>query len=289
MEILLRRSFDAADLPPAVLEHSHKRLAYELATSGPAPAGTIEVTRWRAGAVPTQMFETDVVIEPGYYTYGDDANVWHINFADPSLFAYYGTALLAQDELQCLEHPALGPLHEALGGHACTFVAHANWPTPVLVKHVERRCALVGLYGNAFAAASADEVRAALSLVRPPTHTNIIAIAAPVGSGAYRRRELDQIVETAYCGFAAAMNEGAIEVRTGFWGCGAFGGNRIVMTSLQLYAAQLAGVARVRFYAFDASGRADAHECAALASLAGARIVDAILERELEWGVGNGT
>jgi hypothetical protein len=280
MELLLRRSFAASDLPPAVIGHSHKRLAHELAMSGPAPVGTIEVTRWRAGAVPAQMVETEFVIEPGYYAYGDDANVWHVNFADPSLFAYYGTALLAQDELQCLEHPALGPLHEALGRDAKT---EDDGPTPVLVKHVERRCALTGLYGNAFAAATADEVRAALSLVRPPTHTNIIAIAAPVGSGAYRRHELDQIVETAYCGFAAAVHEGADEIRTGFWGCGAFGGNRIVMTSLQLYAARLAGVNRVRFYAFDAAGRADATAGAALAG------VDAILERELEWGVGNGT
>src|ERR1700744_606019 len=129
MELMLRRSFDAAALPPAVLEHRHKRLAHELAMSGPAPVGTIEVTRWQAGAVPPHMSDTDVVIEPGYYAYGDDANVWHVNFADPSLFAYYGTALLAQDELQCLEHPALGSLHEALGEHAKT--EHAG-PTPVL-------------------------------------------------------------------------------------------------------------------------------------------------------------
>jgi hypothetical protein len=289
MEPILRRRFDASDLPPAVLKHSHKRLAYELAMSGPPPTGSIEVTRWRSGDTPTRLSETELVIEPGYYRYGDEPTTWHVNFADPSLFAYYGTALLAQDELQCLEHPALGSIHEALGAHACTFDGQADLPTPVLVKHVERRCSLAGLYGSAFAAASADEVRAALTLVRPPTHTSLIAIAAPVGSGVYSRRELERILSTAHTGFAAAVTDGAIEVRTGFWGCGAFGGNRIVMTAMQLYAARLAGVALVRFYAFDDAGRADANEGVALASLAGEHVIDAILERELAWGIGNGT
>ncbi|HEX4452855.1 MAG TPA: hypothetical protein VH143_18400 [Kofleriaceae bacterium] len=287
METLLRRRFDASDLPPAILRHPHKRLAYELAMSGPAPSGSIEVTRWRSGDVPTRSSETELVIEPGYYRYGDEPTTWHVNFADPSLFYAYGSALLAQDELQCLEHPALGQLREALGEHANT--EDDAGATPVLVKHVERRCALAGLYGNAFATASADEIRAALSLVRPPTHTNLIAIAAPVGSGVYSRRELELIASTAYTGFAAAVNEGAIEVRTGFWGCGAFGGNRLVMTAMQLYAARLAGVARVRFYAFDDAGRADANAGAALASLAGEHVIDAIRERELARGIGNGT
>ncbi|HEX7701865.1 MAG TPA: hypothetical protein VF403_14110, partial [Kofleriaceae bacterium] len=48
-----------------------------------------------------------------------------------------------------------------------------------------------------------------------------------------------------------------VEVRTGFWGCGAFGGNRELMTMLQLLAARLAGLSRLRFYAFDDAGRAD--------------------------------
>lgn len=30
---------------------------------------------------------------------------WYVNFADRNLFGYYGGTLLAQDELQVLEHP----------------------------------------------------------------------------------------------------------------------------------------------------------------------------------------
>jgi hypothetical protein len=33
MELLLRRSFDVADLPPPAIDHRNKQLAYELAMS----------------------------------------------------------------------------------------------------------------------------------------------------------------------------------------------------------------------------------------------------------------
>lgn len=39
---------------------------------------------------------------------------WHPNFADKHLFGYYGGNLLAQDELQVLEHPILGSIREAI-------------------------------------------------------------------------------------------------------------------------------------------------------------------------------
>ncbi len=121
-----------------------------------------------------------------------------------------------------------------------------------------------GLYGNRFAVAPADTIRAAVHVHRPPTRTNLIAIAAPsAGRGPYFRHQLEQILVTAYTGFSAAIAESrrlwptaAVEVRTGFWGCGAFGGNRRAMTLLQLLAARLAGVDRLRFYVFDDAGDA---------------------------------
>ncbi len=33
---------------------------------------------------------------------------WHVNFADRHLFVAYGSPLMAQDEIQCMEHPVLG-------------------------------------------------------------------------------------------------------------------------------------------------------------------------------------
>ena len=47
---LLRRSYVAAELVrthPPILRDPHKQLVHDLAASGPPPAGTIEVTRWR--------------------------------------------------------------------------------------------------------------------------------------------------------------------------------------------------------------------------------------------------
>ena len=112
------------------------------------------------------------------------------------------------------------------------------------------------------------------------------------------RAQLDGIVATAYTGFAAAVGESSrlwpgvpVEVRTGFWGCGAFGGNRLVMTSLQLYAARLAGVARLRFYASDDAGRADLYAGARVlddAIAAGGDVVERIANRDFRWGTSNG-
>ncbi len=77
-----------------------------------------------------------------------------------------------------------------------------------------------------------------------------------------------------------------VEVRTGFWGCGAFGGNRHVMTILQLAAARLAGVSRVRFYAFDDAGIATFEQARAVKL--GADPIEAVLERGYRWGVSDG-
>ncbi len=310
MENLLGRSFVAAELVrahPPILRHSHKQLVYEVA--GPQTSGTIEVTRWRATGVPTELHAIELVAMPGYYDYaGDDAATWHVNFADPFLFVAYGSRLLAQDELQCAEHPVLGSIREALGEHALT--EEHGVATPVVIAGVERRCILAtapdldagrpyGLYGNRFAMAELSEIRAAVTLLRSPTRTNLIAIAAPTGSGEYMRAQLDAIVATAYTGFAAAVEESSrlwpgapVEIRTGFWGCGAFGGNRLVMTSLQLYAARLAGVARMKFYAFDDAGRADLQAGARVladAIAAGGDVVERIADRDFRWGTSDGT
>jgi hypothetical protein len=306
---LLRRSFDAKTLfatSPPVFAHPHKRLAFELACTGTPPRGTIEVTRWAALALPATatLATTDIVAVPGFYDYAEiGATSWHLNFTDPRLFVAYGSRLLAQDELQAVEHPALGALREALGDEAITEEAGAA--TPVLVAGVERRCVLdtapcparpYGLYGNQFARAPSTDVRAALRVLIPPPHTNLIAIAAPSGSGPYWRKQLEAILAIALTGFAAAKQEsrGTVEICTGFWGCGAFGGNRRAMTLLQLLAARLAGIDRLRFFTGDT---AEAFEAGAddLASIDVAPdepladVLDRIDDLDYEWGTSDGT
>jgi hypothetical protein len=277
---LLHRDYDAATLirkHPPQWRHPHKRLVYELC-DGAASTGAIGVTRWAAAELPVTatISPVEAIAMAGYYDYaGDDRGVWHVNFADPQLFVAYGSKLLAQDELQAAEHPVLGAIREALIAEGEAAMTEGDGgPTPVLVVGAERRCTVEtgpdldagrpsGLYGNRFAAASADVVRRAVRVHSPARKTNLIAMAAPVGSGEYMRAQLERILVTAYTGFAAAIGETrrlwpgtATEIRTGFWGCGAFGGNREVMVIMQLLAARLAGVARLRFYAFDDAGRA---------------------------------
>jgi Poly (ADP-ribose) glycohydrolase (PARG) len=327
MELLYRRDYDAARLfrsVPLELDHKNKQFVFELAMSGDPPSGTISVSRWNAASLPTARTVTEFVPLPGYFDYaGPDAGVWHINFADPHLFFAYGSALLAQDELQCAEHPALGAIREALAAeHLAPLTEDEGIATPVLVANVERRVALttrptasnpVGLYGNAFSRADPSTIREAAHLQRPAPKSHIIAIAAPTGSGTYTRRQIEYAVTAAYTGFAAAVVESQrlwpgtpVEIRTGFWGCGAFGGNRELMTVVQLYAAELAGVARVKFYAFDDTGRADFEKGRAalskdtsidetglprLGSAAeGQRgVIDQLVARGYQWGFSNGT
>ncbi|AGC43383.1 hypothetical protein MYSTI_02054 [Myxococcus stipitatus DSM 14675] len=322
---LFRREYEPAALlaaHPPVQRHPHKQWVFEQACPpGAIHTGRVELTRWKAAPLPAtvSLAETQCLAVPGTYDYsGDDAGVWHVNFADPQLFVAYGSGLLAQDELQAAEHPVLGALREALlaeGVPAKTEEPGAA--TPVLILGAERRCAIAtapdraasrpfGLYGNRFAAAPLKTLSTAVQVLRPPTRTNLIAIAAPTGHrGPYFRHQLEQVLVTAYTGFAAAGWESRrhwpaqpVEVRTGFWGCGAFGGNRHAMTLLQLLAARLAGIDRVRFYTFDLAGEA-AYQAGAddldtvLAAGAPGEPLSGLIERiadlDYEWGVSDGT
>jgi hypothetical protein len=292
MELVLRREVEAAELVqrhPPLIDDAHKRMVFELCR-GADTAGPLAITRWRADAVREKRdARLEVEVVPTPFSYDGAPAVWHVNFADPSLFFGYGGGLLAQDELQALEHPVLGSVREALASDKQALTVERGVATPVLVAGAERRCALdtTHLYGNAFARAPVPAVRSALRVLQPPTRTNLIAIAAPAyGQGTYRQEHLDQIVATAYTGFAAAVAESErlwpgtpVTVCTGFWGCGAFGGNRTVMTALQLVAAKMAGVARVRFFTVRPEGIADFERGAA------ASVADLVHER---WGVSDG-
>jgi len=313
MKCFFRRAYAAAELPkrfPPVLRDPNKQLAFELAMAGAAPAGEIVVTRWHPLALPELVPETrpEESVLAGYYDYAPTSAInWHINFADPFLFVAYGSRLLAQDELQCVEHPALGSIREAILHEGLDALTEdTQGPTPVLVANVERRCTLetaasmarpLGLYGNQFTRADAATVRSALTRHDPPRRSNLIAIAAPVGGGRYTREQIERVIITAYTGFAAAARESgaAIEISTGFWGCGAFGGNREVMTALQLLAARLAGVTCVRFYAVDDAGRTDFLRGKAVLERALAEttsvtdVIDRLETVGYKWGFSNGT
>lgn len=69
---------------------------------------------------------------------------------------------------------------------------------------------------------------------------------------------------TAFTGFSAAVMESrrlrgadaSVAVHTGYWGCGAFGGNRVLMILLQVTAARMAGLDRLVVHTGSPEGRA---------------------------------
>eukprot|EP00741_Cyanophora_paradoxa_P005333 tig00000880_g5172.t1 len=298
------------------LEDPNKRVVYEIACPpGASFRGTIQYARWRAlpmpdsfdAAPPSAFARRNGRTGPGGtafecrkdgYDYaaagGPEAFEWHVNFADSELFCAYGSELFAQDEMQAAEHPSLGLLREHLAGRADRekraelepVAAEGRRPTPWLLRGVERRVRVdtgpskerpAGLYGRAFASASAEAVRGACKPVVPPTTSNLICMAAPKGGpGKYTVNDIQDVLATAYTGFLAARAEAQLAaqgersggehfrpapevvVHTGNWGAGAFGGNLVLSHLLQMAAARLAGLDRLVFHAFDAAG-AEAH------------------------------
>lgn len=326
---LQRREFFAEEL---VREHpprwhdGNKRLVYDIiCPEGAEHGGHISYSRWPEMELPEQVdikaALLRVIEQPGFYDYEPllDLNAveWHVNFAASDLFVAYSSSLLAQDELQVLEHPALGSLREALLAKGeSTLTVERGAPTPILVTGVERRCHFAtdinpaegrpnGLYGNEFSRASADAIRRATHRLEPPTISNIMAMEAPTGGwGAYDEATIRYILTTAYTGFRAAVLESRRMcenappvVHTGFWGCGAYGGNRTLMAILQIVAAGLAGVHRLVFHTGESSGSRFLHEGQVLCKsklgvaqpIAASDVVSVLASLKFEWGPSNGT
>ena len=86
-----------------------------------------------------------------------------------------------------------------------------------------------------------------------------------------------------------------VVIHTGFWGCGAFGGNRVLMTLLQAMAAEMAGIDRLVFHTGDASGTTafQAAQQVIARDLNGPRgdiapMIDRIAAMGFEWGMSDG-
>lgn len=308
--------------PPRFADRNKRAVFAELMRPGEEAKGTITFTRWREGALPAARSgaQPDVLERGGFFVYGEPlppgTMAWHLNFAMSDCFGAYAGPLLAQDELQVLEHPALASIREAAAGERLSLLCvEEGRPTPVLLSGVERRGRLDtrrgpgrpwGLYGNVFARAHPDAVHAAIERIDPPTLSNILAIEAPAyGSGLYTQEQLEYVLATAATGFRCAVLEtrrvaqksgqkGRTRIHTGFWGAGAYGGNRECMALLQLLAAELAEVEELVFYSVDAAGSATFAEAARLhgelpedASIR--QLVEQVAEMKFAWGVSNGT
>jgi len=269
MKPIYRKEFDAQELVahyPAQLDDRNKKILFEISSPRTAShSGTISVSRWAQMPLPDAIRREKACpsfeLRKDYFTYEPqpyDLVDWHLNFAHHDLFRAYGSPLFAQDEMQVAEHPALASLRHALiDSGVDPFTVENGIATPILIMGVERRCTVetdsnptagrpLGLYGNRFTRSNEDAIRQATRVLKPPTISNIIAMEAPdCGSGRYTREQIEYVLSTAFTGFRAAVYETRNKVsvntktaiHTGYWGCGAYGGNRELMPLLQIIAA----------------------------------------------------
>ena len=308
--------------PPEIFSEN-KLAVYRVACpTGATHNGEIHFSRWRALPLPYETiistWKTDFVIREDVFGYEPTIKEGlvelYLNFSNYELFTDYGGPLFAQDEMQVAEHPALGSLRETLlkQGTSCRTVENDR-PTPILIRNVERRCSIDtkpcdehphGLYGNEFACARPNEIKGAVTPINPPTMSNIIAIEAPTdGYGVYTADAVKYILSTAFTGFSAARHEslsacGAKEVaiHTGFWGCGAYGGNRILMTMLQLIAANMSSIDRLVFHAVNKQGVEDVKKALDVmrnnirfpSIIQMDNLIDQIVAKGFEWGESDG-
>lgn len=326
--LIYRHTFNTQKLVkshPAKIRNANKQIVYRIACpSDSIHHGEIVFSRWRAISLleisPSLTHNTEIEEQKSYFEYTSlnrDNNLveWYLNFAHSDLFCAYGERVFAQDEMQVAEHPALASLREALLTEKIEpFTVERGEPTPILIRGVERRCAIAtnpdpvqerpnGLYGNNFAKATPEAIELATTPLNPPTITNIIAMEAP--SGEYNFYEYDIIefiLATAVTGFVAAKIESQLEIvkpivsiHTGFWGCGAYGGNRILMALLQLLAARLSQVDKLVFHTSDDAGskalataRSILDRELAIDDTSIPQLLDKIYAKAFKWGVGDG-
>jgi hypothetical protein len=273
---------------PCRLSNANKALLYSIACpAGAQHGGELIFSRWRSMDVAEKNFNAHKTAccshENAYpYNRNDDPHTdeWWVNFADPHLFVAYGSSLFAQDEIQVAEHPSLGHLKEALyslshqvSDRYAPKTRESNAATPILIRGAERRVAVRldanvaegrprGLYGNEFGRAASEAVRTATARLQPCSVTHLICIAALNGGfGRYTLAQITDLFVTAYSGFAAARleseehNAGSkVVVHTGNWGTGAFGGNKVLMALIQMFAADLAQIDELHYHTFNPEG-----------------------------------
>ena len=136
--------------------------------------------------------------------------------------------------------------------------------------------------------------------------SNIIAMAAPSGGrGEYEPGQIEYVLETATTAFVAARSEttrvfgpdAQTTIHTGFWGCGAFGGNRRLMIALQSLCARAAGVNRIVYHAGDAAAVLEVRRGLDVADAVAMRcgpqcglgaLIDRCVLLGYQWGVSDG-
>jgi hypothetical protein len=317
--LLERRELDAGRLwrsHPPNIRHPKKQALLEIAVGAErAPEGALVVSRWAPGDVtgstrvgPAQ--QTSSLEGPYRYPQSEPGlDAWHVNFADPELFAFYGGPAFAQDEIQVAEHPLLACVREMLiaqrheASQLRALTREGESPTPMLFHDVPRWSTIdttgpgTGIYGRRLHQASLEDVSAAARRLDDAPTSKLVAMSAPQGAGSYTPEQICDVLVTATTGFAAARAESRpsarVRVHTGHWGTGAFGGNRVLMAACQILAARIAGIDELVYYSLDAGGlRAFAEGRAIADAVEQGRTIDEVVNlldsHDFVWGRSDG-
>lgn len=297
---------------PPRIEHAKKQLLFDLALAG-HPDADVTVERYEEIPLPETFCpyspQTTVKANKGYFRYAaGNAMQCHMNFAHHDLFNGYGHFMFAQDEIQVAEHPLLASIRELMlsrEDRLRPLTVEDGRPTPVVLRSVPRTINVDTrqIYGARFARADDQLIRDSVQAIEAPQSSNILAIEAPISGGnqIYSRPEIEKALGTAFSGFRAfvlgctgSLTE-PIVLHTGNWGCGAYGGNRQLMISVQMMAAALAGISEIVFYCgADPTDSVSAFESQLrrrFKFLPGARIskvVDRLVAASFPWGSPDG-
>ena len=275
-----------------------------------------------------------VTIENGVFLYLEKKeekriSEWYMNFADGALFGYYGNCVFAQDEHQVAEHTLCAHLREYLV--ALDFVEHLSpdttrnaklaseldlslIPTPCLIESIPHLAKInidpksnCNLYGNKFRCASRKKLIENVEILKAPFQLhNILAIMAPVcecnEEKYYTENEITNALITAYSGFCAVRRQVSsdqqVKIHTGLFGCGAFGGDPVLMIAVQCIAARLSGIDHLVLHSFEDRNVASITKGVKLANdkiwplgtiSFLTEIVACLLKEKFEWHSGNGT
>ncbi len=187
---------------------------------------------------------------------------WTANFAHSQLFDFCGTYLLAQDEIQVVEHPSLAHIKQALPLDQRTL----KRCEVALFENVSRLGSLdtltpvaatgCSLYGDGFVCADEAMISSKLERFPTPTKSHIFAMAAPhikshLAGKPYQQDDLETLFFTSYNAFRAIREKyptQKVVIHSGNWGAGAFGNDLMTTHLMQLAAARVAGVDELRMY-----------------------------------------
>lgn len=256
---------------PQLIKDANKLFVYEQLVQGQSIGNEITLTKFSIddpeALESLSLFNSEcphVERVDGPFRYDpstSDTVHWTANFADAYLFGYCEGPLLAQDELQVLEHPALAHIKNALPTDQRILKLYEA----ALVQNVPRLGSLntskpldngYSLYGNYFTKASHSEILSRLIRFSIPTKNHIFAIAAPriplsLSDQPYEREDLEKLLFTSYNAFQGIKKRcpgQKVVIHSGNWGAGAFGNDPKTVHLIQLASARWAGIDEIRMY-----------------------------------------